>query len=209
MKDGFGLVTERRSFTWSKARSMSQPNSFIAYAITVEAERLTPILQCTRHFTPAFLGDKSSIKAHFHGMDWNVKAEAVFLHTWLWKWTCRCHSNTPRGLWPPRHTLGCCGTRKAQGRNCQSLASHSGCSELWGSGGGKINNDCMQPSGCICLKREAWNNNVTYPLLWSSSRFEAFHSEPWKHKQKSNIIFDTPEAGVSKIALRGPVSCRD
>lgn len=62
MKDGFGLVTVRRSFTWSKALSRSQPYSFIAYAITVEAERLTPILQCTRHFTPAFLDRKSFVK---------------------------------------------------------------------------------------------------------------------------------------------------
>lgn len=82
MKDGFGFVTERRSFTWSKALSRSQPYSFIVYAITVEAERLTPILQCTRHFTPAFLGDKSYIKAHFHGMDWNVKSRSS-LSTYL------------------------------------------------------------------------------------------------------------------------------
>ena len=78
MKLGLGLVTVRLSFTQSQARSRFQPYSFIAQAITVEADRLTPILQCTRHLDPCFLvwgievWRKTQQRVHFKSWVLNV-----------------------------------------------------------------------------------------------------------------------------------------
>lgn len=55
MKLALGRVILRFCLTKLYAFSRDQPFSFIAYAITVEAERLTPILQWTKHLDWFFL----------------------------------------------------------------------------------------------------------------------------------------------------------
>lgn len=130
-----------------------------------------------------------------------------FTATLLGRWRCRCPSSGGAGRSLRRHTLWCSCKWRILGKSCRSLSSHSECSQHWKAYKHKLTEAqrwlskktmhnsvlshhimrqlTLETTTRIHRATENAAGENTDLFFCSSSKFAAFHSEPWNQKRET------------------------
>jgi len=177
MKCLLGLMHVRFDCTWSNAFLKDQLYAFMAYAITTLADRLTPILQCTRTLEPSCLTFKRKKQIivyderrrnTFNGAFVSYSAFVMYLYV-----LSQCFS---RSVLSSSYTRTLRYLNEPGKKLSISLVTFSMCRTL--KTPKRFVQDSPHTRPFHTHQAYYYAQTFTYPFRLSSSRLDAFHSEP-------------------------------